>query len=62
MARGIFSTIIDRLMESVLMEAQRAVGEWVRRSFSGILRALFLGIFGALILALGIAFICVGMA
>ncbi|MEM3439601.1 MAG: hypothetical protein QXG32_01625 [Candidatus Bathyarchaeia archaeon] len=62
MARSIFSTIIDILIELALKEAQRAMGEWGRRSLSRILRTLSLGIFGALILALGIAFICVGMA
>lgn len=62
MAKGILSAIIDRLIQSAIGEAQRAVMNWIGRGLSKILKALVLGAFGALILALGIALICVGIA
>jgi len=62
LAKGILSAIVERLLESALGEARRSLEAWIGKRVSEALRALALGILGALISALGIAFVFAGIA
>jgi hypothetical protein len=62
LAKGILSAIVERLLESALGEARRSLEAWIGRRISEALRAMALGVLGALISALGMAFVCVGIA